>query len=441
MNQKSNKIFSNYSFENWKNLSLFAVFFIYLTLFASWVWKGSLTASYGSDYLAFWSVGKIADEKGFSEIYDLDNLRKYQLGEIKALGLSNGTNDSAYSPIPAPVFSIFVIPFKFLSKIDLRSSYWIWTVINLAVLIGYLVFFLRKINLQKKTAASNWSVLIPVLLSFPVFNNLLNGQVEVITLICAGEFMRNSLNKKPFISGLWLGGLLLKPQLLILIIPYFLIMRYWKVLLGFITTSGVILLSSLLLSGVNGMKGMIALWTQYSGGIASNNPEYMINWRMVGLNLSEYLNLSYGWIIAGLGMLLTFALLYFLIKHKPPYGSPQWVVTMTGIFSATLALTWHSHYYLAMVLIPFLVFTLAYELLPQKLIFLWTVFTPFVMFGMMIFSLFILFLAQINIYRYEWMLIGISGFIVNLVIYSYIIRFYRSSRNTKQSPINEVPQP
>ncbi len=406
----------------WKNLSYFAIFIFYVGLFSSWIWKGSLTVGYGSDYLAFWSVGKIADDKGFSEIYDLDNLRQYQVSAVRSLGLFSGATDSAFSPIPAPLLSIFFVPFMVLSKIDLRVSYWIWTSINLVALIGYLVFFLRKINLQDKTAASIWKFLIPVLLSFPVFNNILNGQVEVFTLVCAGEFVRNSLDKKPFLSGLWLGGLLIKPQLLILIIPYLLIARYWRVILGFITSSGVIVLSSFLLAGLNGAGDMVALWTYYSSRLQPYTPEYMINWRMVGVNLTKYLNMSSGWIVAGLGMLLTFLLLYWLIKFNPSYGSRQWVVTVTGIFSATLALTWHSHYYLAMVLIPFLVIALVDELLPVKLIFFWTAFTPFVMFGMLILSVFILFLVQINIYKFEWMLIGISGFIANLVIYFYIIR-------------------
>ncbi len=69
----------------WKNLSHFAIFILYVGLFGSWIWKGSLTVGYGSDYLAFWSVGKIADEKGFSEIYDLDNLRQYQVSAIESL--------------------------------------------------------------------------------------------------------------------------------------------------------------------------------------------------------------------------------------------------------------------------------------------------------------------------------------------------------------------
>jgi len=151
--------------------------------------------------------------------------------------LGSDVTDSAYSPIPAPLFAVFFIPFKYLSKVNLQVSYWIWTSINLVALIGYLVFFLRKIFPQDKTAASPWKFLIPVLLSFPVFNNLINGQVEVFTLICAGEFVRNSLDKKPFLSGVWLGGLLIKPQLLILIIPY-LLLRVTESYPGFITSWG-----------------------------------------------------------------------------------------------------------------------------------------------------------------------------------------------------------
>ena len=45
-------------------------------------------------------------------------------------------------------------------------------------------------------------------------------------MIRTGEFIRSSLNKKPVLSGIWLAGLLLKPQLLILIVPIILLMRY-----------------------------------------------------------------------------------------------------------------------------------------------------------------------------------------------------------------------
>jgi hypothetical protein len=259
-------------------------------------------------------------------------------------------------------------------------------------------------------------LLVLMLVSYPVFKNLCSGQVNVFLLIFAGEFLRNAVSKKPVLSGIWLGGLLFKPQLLILIIPIILFMRNWKVLIGFIVSSGMILLTSLLLSGFAGMKALTNLWTNYSVGMTSNFLEGMINWRMVGLSLNNLLNSSLGWVIAGLGMVITILAVFFLIKRNPNYGSPKWVLTMLGVFSATLAITWHSHYYMAMVLIPFLIYASINKMLPEKIIFLWGIVTPVVLFGMLIVDLLVLLIAKINVANYVQMVIAFSGFILNLAI-------------------------
>ena len=74
MNQNHKLMFQGLSIVKGKNLLLIAIFALYLSLFGSWIREGGFPLSYGTDYLAFWSIGKIADEKGYSEIYDLDNL-------------------------------------------------------------------------------------------------------------------------------------------------------------------------------------------------------------------------------------------------------------------------------------------------------------------------------------------------------------------------------
>jgi len=255
-----------------------------------------------------------------------------------------------------------------------------------------------------------------MLISYSVFYNITCGQVEVFVLICAGEFLRNAVKKKPIISGLWLGGLLLKPQLLILIIPIFILMRNWKALSGFFVSSGLILATSLWLSGLAGMRAQIDLWTKYSAGIATTAPERMINWRMVGVNLNNLFNTSLGWLITGLGIGLTILAVYFLIKHNAPYGSSSWVITVGGVFSATLAITWHSHYHMAMVLIPFLVYASIKKIMPETVIFLWGITTPVVFFGILIFVLFFPLLINFNTGNQITIVIAFLGLILNLLI-------------------------
>jgi len=420
MNNKQRALFSDFTFENWRNLFLAAIVCFHLINIIAFSRHGGV----GDDFVAYWSVGRIIDENGFSQIYESDKMRDIYTHEIKEQGyiidIDTITNVVGYLPV-------FVWPFQLLSRVDLPYSFWIWNIINSVILFGYLVFFLKSTESGIEASTRDMVLLTLVFISYPVIKNLTSGNVNVFLLICTGEFIRNAVNNKPFLSGIWLGGLLLKPVLLILIIPIFLIRRNWDVLKGFFVSSGTILLVSVFLAGFTGMKSLINLWTKYSSGSFSGTaPGLMINWRMIGFTLDDQFNLSIGWVITGLGIILTILAVYFLINHNPHFGSPSWVLSILGVFSATIAITWHAHYYMAMVLIPFLIYAQEYKLLPQKIIFLWAIVTPVVMFGMDIIGLFDYFITKIGIIEYKWMVVTFSGFIMNLVILYSTIK-YRNS--------------
>jgi len=407
----------NFKQIDWKIPLLVCIVCFYLAVLGNGILKGNKFAQYRGDYLAFWSVGRIANEKGYSEIYDLRNLESVQSQGEKSLGFIEGIDGTSNPTIPVPYFSFFVLPFQLLSKIPLVYGYWLWTIFNLVLLICYLSFFFQKINSRSGFKTFDLFLLSIMLISYPVFINFLSAQVEVFLVVCTGEFIRSAVGKKPVLAGIWLGGLLLKPQLLILIIPIFLFMRNWKVLSGFIVTSGIVLLTSLILSGFSGMHALINLWTEYSAGMASNSSQAMINWRMVGINLSTYTGKSIGWVLIGLGMFLTILAVYFLIKKNPTFGSPQWVMTMLGVFSATLSLTWHSHYHMAMVLIPFLIYVSSNQLLHQKYLFLWAIGTPVIVLGMMIVNIFTLVALKRSCMNYDVLIVtAFSGLILDLVV-------------------------
>ncbi len=426
-NKKPNLPFSHLNFDNWQNLILVGLFFFYFSQFGFMLTKESFLRGYGVDYLAFWSIGKIADEKGFTEIYDINNIRLTQIQVLEDLGMLIKGGEPPISPIPAPIFPFFVLPFQLLSRVNPKQSYWIWTGINLAAVTGYLLFFTKKTH--PKNTASNIikKGIILMLLSFPLIVNLTEGQVEVFLMICLGEFIRLSITKKPLASGLWLGGLMLKPQLLVIIVPILILKKYWKVAFGFFMTSAVILGSSLLLAGTEGLKSLIGLWFKYGEGIASNSPERMINWRMVAVNL----NSSFGWILALLGMALTLLAAYALVKNEVAFGSPQWVLVMLGIFSATLAFTWHSHFHMAAVLIPVLIYCSQSGMLNQKVVLYWAVSTPAILLIITIAGLLIFLFAGIIINEFGAMLLGISGFISNMVLLGSILNYFKKNKATQ----------
>ena len=121
---------------------------------------------------------------------------------------------------------------------------------------------------------------------------------------------------------MWLAGLLLKPQMLVLVIPIIILLKYWKVFLGFIYSSILIISGSLIISGWAGLTSLISLWSGYGGGIPTNAINLMINWRMLATNLTSLINPSIGWLIAGLGIVLSLLVLFFLIKQIPALWKP-----------------------------------------------------------------------------------------------------------------------
>src|SRR5574340_667352 len=411
----------------WHHLILFTLFCFYILYFGLLVWKGAFPFQYCEDFLAYWSAGQLAGEQGYSIIYDLTALKTVQTTALHDLGRAIEVDDPSIPVMPAPSLSVFVLPFQLFSPLNPETGFWVWTVINLLLLVGYLIFFVQKLAPAGMMRADIQNHLLPYLLFFPVMSNLIQGQLNVILMIFMGEFIRNSVSNKPMAAGMWLGGLLIKPQLLILIVPVILILRYKKVIYGFLLSSGAVIAASALLSGGSGMRSLFGLWFSYSGESFSPAPANMINWRMVGYNINSLFQISSGWIVTGLGILLTGIALIVLVKKVPAFGSPRWVVTMLGVVSATLAVTWHAHYAMALVLIPLLIYVSLNKLIPDTTSLKWIIVTPALIL-LMVFGGVVIFLAtKRQIILFDWAIIGVSGLIVMMAI------LFSAVRNSRQS--------
>src|SRR5574340_1158967 len=198
----------------WHHLILFTLFCFYILYFGLLVWKGTFPFQYGEDFLAYGSAGRLASEQGYSNIYDLTALKTVQTTALHDLGRTIEVDDPSIPVMPAPILSVFVLPFQLFSPLDPETGYWVWTDTNLLLLAGYLIFFVRKLTPGGMTRTAIQNDLLPYLLYFPVMSNLIEGQLNVILMNFMGKFIRNSVSNKPMAAGLWLGGLLIKPQLL-----------------------------------------------------------------------------------------------------------------------------------------------------------------------------------------------------------------------------------
>ena len=413
--------FNNMTRDSWINLALAAVITFYIIQIGFFFFEGTICKDYAFDYCLYWSVGNLSNKYGFKEIYDIELVRKIQL---EIFPFDPGQSDN-FAGSPVGYFPIFMLPFTALSIFNLPFSYLLWTLLNLIGLILYLRFFTRKLF---GDPLPNRLLLI-FMLSLPVFVNFQEGQVNILLLICVGEFLRMLLSEKPFIAGLWLGVLLLKFVLLILIIPFFLIQREKKTLLGIFSFSFIIILASICLVGLEGMLALKNLFLGYVSGSPFNNVWAMINWRMVGWHASSISSSTLGWGITLIGTLTTAGLTFFFFRKWEKADPIKTTITLLGIFAATCVVSWHAHLHMSMILIPPMVYLIMKNRFNKNLFAAWVLIPVMVeLIGIII----AFFLQMGNSFQLSFQILtlarGLPGFILNLLLLSWAVNNIYSTR-------------
>jgi hypothetical protein len=413
--------FQNMTFSGWQNLALAAALTFYLILIGLFLANANQINwcdNFAIDYCAFWSSGRIINERSIAEVYDLGTLNQFQK-EIFPQAFS-----PTFEPFAIMYLPVFIIPFKFISLLQLPYSYLVWTLVNLIGFSLYLRFFTRKTTGE----ALSFKILLMMLLSFPVFQNLYLGQVSIWLGICAGEFMRAAFEEKPLKAGLWLGGWLLKPQLLVLILPFLLIRRKMKVLMGFLTTSFIALVTSIGLVGVDGFLNLVNTLLDAAGGGVGSNTGVMMNWRMLGWHIESLTSPTMGWIVILVGTLLTVGVTVYVFRTSSSQDPIKVAVFYLGIFAATGAVTWHAHVHMAIVLIPPMIFLLTNKRFNQYLFSVWVFVPIFVQFITIATNLFIE-LEPSAISTME----GLRSFILNLLILGWAVLQYNKAEEETHS--------
>jgi hypothetical protein len=311
----------------------------------------------GIDYRTFRSSAEIIVDKGFAHIYDLDVQEQYQrpLYEDYALEPLRSPYATAPTYYPPP----FLLPFLGLLVFSPVPSFAVWTLLNLLILV--------------LDQGRYGSILLAAVLSLPAVLNLFFGQVGVWMTICLGEFILSSRRGQPFLGGLWLSGLVLKPQSLLLLLPGLLLGRQFKVLWGSFVGGLALLLASLLLAGWQGLQQLGRLYLLYTGGLETTRAEIMLNWRALVINLEQILP---GWISWGLaigGMVLTAAAAISLWLPAVDPASPKFSLVLLGTYTATCALSWHAHVHMALPLIPLLLLARSHGGLSGRMLKTWLV--------------------------------------------------------------------
>lgn len=420
MNVPGRRPFEGMTREKWLNLAIASVLGFYLFYIAWEMGLRTLCGQIAVDYCAYRSAGTVANVHGYARVYDL------QLMDQAEKSILPKTADPArFGTVPFPYLPVFVLPFQVLCLLSPEAGYGIWSAVNIIALFFYLRFFARALNGRPPGTR----LMLMIFASLPVYLSIWGGQIDVWLAICVGEFTRALLSGKPFRAGLWLGGLLLKPQLLVLIGLLFVLQRSLRILAGLATCSAILVISSLTLIGPSGMVQMLRLWLIYASGHTSSWIEGMTNWRMLGFHLSAIIDPWIGWGIATAGMLAT--LVIALLVWRPPFSPTRALspIAILGVLAATTSFAWHSHISMATILIPPIVYLSLSNVLPQRALEYW-VFLPAILFIFVVFAPEAL--AEFNIWneggrRLIYFFIGGAEFAVNLYLFGWAVRRTRQA--------------
>lgn len=428
---KSKIPFQNMSPTAWINLALVALFTFYALQIALDIVWGNICGHLGTDYCAFWSAGWIANTRGYIDVYNLQILRQIQLGNFPKFG-----DISTFAVSPIAYLPIFLLPFQILARLDPHTSFWIWTLINLLAFVLYLYYFSRSTT--QLSLPTRWLIMFGLCL--PTYWNFLDGQINVWLMICIGEFLRAVLADRPVRAGLWLGGLLLKPQALILIGLAVLLQRRYRMLAGLAAASAALVGASLAMLGPSGFMDMLRIWLGFTQGMPTNDVDSMMNWRMLGYHLSNWTSPLVGWPAAGLGMVLTIIASLYLWRRHLDFHSEAFLVALTGTLAGTGAVAWHSHIHMAMFLIPILLYLYQKKIrVPKNLLEIWVLAPALAYFIVYVLAS----LIKANVLPSDWnrsitFIRGASELVMNLYLLGWAVVRLRQIDPATPHPIPQV---
>ncbi|MGB9724078.1 MAG: glycosyltransferase family 87 protein [Chloroflexia bacterium] len=352
-------------FRQWLNLALAVLGLFYLAFGLLYLWTGKAVNHLGVDFRTFRASAEIAWKYGFGHIYDPAKQNEFQKPWYDQGIFGTGFDSYDYAPTYyLPAFALLFLP---LLLFDPRTSFYLWTGLNLLLLVLYLWRFRQALPDHL-----DWGILTRMVLSVPVFTSLLAGQVNVLLLIGLGEFILALIRGRDFRAGLWLAGLLLKWQVLIFFLPGLLLGRRFRVLAGFALAATFILALSVVLVGPDGLLAVGRLYLQASfGENRTINPQLMMNWRSLAANLSRVLPPALAWVPAVIGMVATAMAALSLWLRRPEVSSPSFGFVLLGTYAATCAASWHMHIYTGLPLILPLLLLYGQGRISWKTVYLW----------------------------------------------------------------------
>ncbi|NQU31564.1 MAG: DUF2029 domain-containing protein [Anaerolineae bacterium] len=304
---------------------------VYIILWAEMI--ASPSERTGTDFIAFYSAGRIAQERGSSKVYDIDLQQEVQ---ENLLGFSIIDNQPLlYNHLP------FLIPLlKLIMQESYTLSFSIWLLIQITI-YGVSFYILAQLFPENWTQNNRGKIITSGALFFPVFVSLLLGQDTAFLFLGISLFFYGILRQKDFLAGGGLALTLVRPHLtLALALPV--MIKNKKAFSYFVGLGAALALLSFGILGIEGTQDFIRILTISGEGTWYGMKEAsMIN--LIGLMsrtfsfLGPSLIQTIGWVLYFISIVILFFFWTFTAKETSS------LLGLSVIFSLFFAPHLHYH--------------------------------------------------------------------------------------------------
>ena len=227
----------------------------------------------GADFIAFYAAGRIAQNEGPGHVYDLDLQRHYEEQVVGFAILPEHISPYLHPPFVVPIAQL-------VSGDNFIFSFILWNLVMLAFLVGgtipLLSLFWEGLDRKEKMI-----LLASILLFYPSFVSLINGQDSAILYLGGCLWLVGLLKKKDWLAGLGLTIMAVRPHIALPLALPFLFRRrevWWWFLLDACLLGGL----TLAYAGVQGTAGFLQILLVSGGGVNYHTGEInMLN--LIGL--------------------------------------------------------------------------------------------------------------------------------------------------------------
>ena len=318
-----------------------------LSLFASYlgIWSRFIqdpVERTGSDFIAFYAAGRVADDSGPPSVYQ-PGLQQEVQQQVVGFPLVPG-QVLLYNHLP------FLIPFlQRIADGDYVSSFYRWIVLLIALYLAGLLVLSRVLKRAGADRVTTFLASAGAFLFLPLFFSLMNGQDTAFLLLGTAIWMYGLISGKEYVAGLGLSLATVRPHIA-LVLALATLFRSVRAFRTFFLGSGLLALMSFLILGPSGTQDFINVLLLSAGGEWYGMKENAM-YNLIGLltralpQTGSYFIRMAGWIVYGV-TIVALCVLWYKTRHQqnPPIG----ISVVLALFAVP-----HLHFHdLALLLLP-----------------------------------------------------------------------------------------